>query len=471
MISKSTELESSQHVGQNSLLEQLRKVEVLEGFSDEQLQWFLEHGEYREFTANDIVGKQGDSSDYMFIILDGMLEFRQGDNIFRNEAGKVTGMLPFSRLTKFAGTGTANGELKMLRVHKKDFMDMLQTLPELGQRLVAVITDRVREFSKLELRQEKLMSLGKLSAGLAHELNNPAAATQRSASQLLEAMFDLETRSARLGAKIGVEGLEKLVTHLSTLKYEPLTALERSEREDELADWLENNGAKNPYEWAATWVDAGADIAWVEGLHTLKYQIANKEAITEVVAWLEATLRTRSLVNIIKDSTERISGLVKAIKSYTYMDQAAKQDISVQDGLETTLSLFGYKFKKGITVERNYAPNLPKISAFGSELNQVWTNLIDNAVDAMNGQGIIRVKTALEGDSILIEIGDNGPGIPPDVQARMFEPFFTTKEVGKGTGLGLDTVRQIVKHHQGSIRVESKPGDTRFQIRLPILGV
>lgn len=452
----------------NVSLEPLRKIEVLEGFSDKQLEWFLAHGEYREYSDGDIIGKQNDPSDYMFIILEGTIEFRQNDNVFRNEAGKVTGMLPFSRLTKFAGTGVSIGNLKMLRVHKKDFMDMLQAIPELGQRLVGLMVDRAREFSKLELRQEKLMSLGKLSAGLAHELNNPAAATQRSASQLSEAMLDLETRSARLGAKIGVEGLEKLVAHLSTLVHKPLSALERSEREDELTDWLENNGARNAYDWAATWVDAGADIAWVDSLHTLKYEVASKEAMPEVIAWLEATLRTRSLVNVIKDSSERISGLVKAIKSYTYMDQAAKQEINVQDGLETTLSLFAYKFKKGITVERDYTPNLPKISAFGSELNQVWTNLIDNAIDAMNEQGIIRVKTRLEPEHILIEIGDDGPGIPAEVQARMFEPFFTTKEVGKGTGLGLDTVRQIVKHHQGSISVESKAGDTRFQVRLPI---
>jgi signal transduction histidine kinase len=449
-------------------LEHLRNIEVFEGIPDKDLQWFIEHGDYREYADGDIIGKQNDPSDYMFIILEGIIEFRQGDNYFRNEAGKVTGMLPFSRLTHFAGTGVAIGNLKMLRVHKKDFMDMLNHIPDLGQRLVGLMVDRAREFSKLELRQEKLMSLGKLSAGLAHELNNPAAATQRSASQLSEAMFDLETRSARLGAKIGVDGLEKLVKHLSTLEHKPLSALERSEREDELVDWLENNGAKNAYDWAATWVDAGADIAWVEGLHALKYEIASEEAMPEVVAWLEATLRARSLVNVIKDSTERISGLVKAIKSYTYMDQAAKQEINMQDGLETTLSLFGYKFKKGIKIERDYAPNLPKISAFGSELNQVWTNLIDNAVDAMDGQGIIRVKTRLEPEHILIEIGDNGPGIPKDVQARMFEPFFTTKEVGKGTGLGLDTVRQIIKHHGGTINVESKPGDTRFQIRLPI---
>jgi signal transduction histidine kinase len=449
-------------------LEQLRKVEVFEGFSDEQLRWFLEHGDYRRYTSGDIVGNQGDPSDYMFIVLEGALEFHQGDNVFHNGAGKVTGMLPFSRLTNFAGTGTAVGNLAMLLIHKKDFMDMLTHLPELGQRLVAIMLDRAREFSKLELRQEKLMSLGKLSAGLAHELNNPAAATQRSAAQLTEAMFDLETRSAKLGATIGVDGLEKLVTHLATLVHQPLTALERSEREDELAQWLENNGAKNAYDWAATWVDAGADIAWVDGLHTLKYEVASKEAMPEVVAWLEATLRTRSLVNVIKDSSERISGLVKAIKSYTYMDQAAKQEIKVQDGLETTLSLFAYKFKKGITVERDYALELPKISAFGSELNQVWTNLIDNAIDAMNAQGVLRVTTRLEPKHLLVEIGDNGPGIPEDVQARMFEPFFTTKEVGKGTGLGLDTVRQIVKHHQGTIRVESTPGDTRFQIRLPL---
>ncbi len=452
----------------NTTLENLRKVEVLEGFADEQLEWFLTHGEYREYADNDIIGKQNDPSDYMFIILEGTIEFRQGDNIFRNEAGKVTGMLPFSRLTKFAGTGVAIGNLKMLRVHKKEFMDMLNHLPELGQRLVGLMVDRAREFSKLELRQEKLMSLGKLSAGLAHELNNPAAATQRSASLLSEAMLDLETRSARLGAKIGVEGLEKLAGYLSTLERKPLTALERSEREDELTEWLEDNGAQNAYDWAATWVDAGADSAWVDGLHTLKYQIASQAVMPEVVAWLEATLRTRSLVNVIKDSSERISGLVKAIKSYTYMDQAAKQEINIQDGLETTLSLFGYKFKKGITVERDYAPNLPKISAFGSELNQVWTNLIDNAVDAMNGQGILRVRTRLEPQHILVEIGDNGPGIPADVQARLFEPFFTTKEVGKGTGLGLDTVRQIVKHHQGSISVESKAGDTQFLVRLPL---
>ncbi|MGL4609692.1 MAG: ATP-binding protein [Trueperaceae bacterium] len=449
-------------------LEQLHKVEVFEGFSDEQLNWFLQHGEYQEYGVNAIIGKQNDASDYMYIILEGVLEFRQGDNVFRNEAGRVTGMLPFSRLTKFAGTGTATEPLKLLRVHKKDFMDMLQTMPELGQRLVGLMIDRAREFSKLELRQEKLMSLGKLSAGLAHELNNPAAAAQRSAAQLSEAILELETRSAKLGAKIGVDGLEKLVAYLGTLQYKPLTALERSEHEDELTEWLEDNGAQNAYEWAATWVDAGADIAWVDGLHTLKYEVVSKEAMPEVVAWLEATLRTRSLVNVIKDSSERISGLVKAIKSYTYMDQAAKQDISVQDGLETTLSLFAYKFKKGVTVERDYAPDLPKISAFGSELNQVWTNLIDNAIDAMNGQGVLRVKTRLEPQHILVEIGDNGPGIPEDVHARIFEPFFTTKEVGKGTGLGLDTVRQIIKQHGGSIHIESKPGDTRFQIHLPL---
>lgn len=450
-------------------LADLRAVPLLADLEDAELEWLIGHGQYQEFPAGATVAEQGAPADRMVIVLEGSMEFRiQGrDDSILVEAGSITGLLPFSRMTQYQGTGRASSPMRVLFILKPQFMPMLQAIPALGPRLVGLLTDRVRSFSQLELRQEKLASLGKLSAGLAHEMNNPASAAKRAAAQLGEAYADLELRSARVGELIGVGGLQKLLDYLNRLQPRPLSAMEQADLEEELGQWLEGHGAAKAWEWAATWADAGVTLEWLEGMHSLKAELGNPAAIPPILDWLEATLRTRGLVRVVEDSSERIAKLVLAIKNYTFMDQMPKQELDVQEGLENTLAIFGYKLKKGIRLERDYAP-LPRISAYGSELNQVWTNLIDNALDAMGESGTLRIRTASENGSVLVEIGDTGPGIPKELQGKIFDSFFTTKEAGKGTGMGLEMVRQIVQHHGGSIRVESEPGNTRFQVRLPI---
>lgn len=447
----------------------LRKVPILSDLEDSDLVWLVAHGQYQEFPIGAIVVEQDTPADRMVIMLEGTLEFRFNNNTeaLRIEPGSITGVLPFSRMTRFAGMGVALSPIRALFIYKDAFMPMLGAIPALAPRLVGLLTDRVRNFSQQEIRQEKLASLGKLSAGLAHEMNNPAAAAKRASTQLGEAYADLEIRSARVGELIGVAGLQKLLSYLDSLQPKPLSAMERSDLEDELGTWLAGHGAAKAWEWAATWADAGVTVDWLVGLQPIKEELNNPWAVPHILDWLEATLRTRALVRVVEESSERIAKLVGAIKSYSYMDQVPRQTLDVREGLESTLAIFGYKLKQNIRVVRDYH-EIPKIEAHGSELNQVWTNLIDNALDAMGESGTLTVRTTSENGYVLVEIGDSGPGIPAEIQSRIFDPFFTTKEVGKGTGLGLDMVRQIVQKHQGSIRVDSRPGDTRFQVRLPI---
>jgi signal transduction histidine kinase len=447
----------------------LRRVPLLSDLEDSDLEWLIAHGQYQEFLTGATVVEQGTPANRMVIMLEGTLEFRFNNNTeaLHIEPGNITGVLPFSRMTRFAGMGVALSPIRVLFIYKEEFMPMLGAIPALAPRLVGLLTDRVRNFSQQEIRQEKLASLGKLSAGLAHEMNNPASAARRASAQLGEAYADLEIRSARVGELIGLVGLQKLLSYLDSLQPRPLGAIGRSDLENELGAWLENHGATKAWEWAATWADAGVTVDWLVGLHPIKEELNNPQAMPHILDWLEATLRTRALVRVVEDSTERIARLVGAIKSYSYMDQIPRQTLDVREGLENTLAIFGYRLRQGIRVVRDYR-EIPRIEAHGSELNQVWTNLIDNALDAMGEEGTLHIRTASENSIVLVEIGDSGPGIPAEIQDRIFDPFFTTKEVGKGTGLGLDMVRQIVQRHQGSIRVESRPGDTRFQIRLPI---
>jgi signal transduction histidine kinase len=316
-------------------------------------------------------------------------------------------------------------------------------------------------------QREKMAALGKLSAGLAHELNNPAAAARRAASRLHEALETMQRSSFLLGARKLTEAQKDRLLSVQRGAAPPgLAPLALSEREDALADWLEDHAVPESCALSSALAEAGFTE---ESLDALAAQLPEAGTLAEGLAWLGSSLEAVALLRTVEQSTERVSDLVSAIKAYSYMDQAPQQKINIQASLETTLTILQFKWKHGIEVVREYAPNLPCITAYGSELNQVWTNLMDNALDALDGHGHLFVRTACEEGQILVEIGDDGPGIPPEVQSRIFEPFFTTKGVGKGTGLGLDTAyRIVVTRHHGDLRVISEPGDTRFQVRLPV---
>jgi len=325
---------------------------------------------------------------------------------------------------------------------------------------------------EVTLRQsEKLATLGKLSAGITHELNNPASAALRGADHLKNSLSELQKTQFKLGKlSLTDEQLEK-IKYLNEMIYEKskqpneLDPLTKSDRENEIEEWLEEKGITNCWELASTIVSTGFTK---EELAELT-QIFSAEQFLDVVSSLGNTFTTQSLTEEIKQGAERITQIVKALKSYTYLDQAPIQSVDIHEGLDNTLVMFRSRIKEGISVEREYAEGLPRIQAYGSELNQVWTNILDNAIDAMKGNGKITIKTYKDNQHLVIEIKDSGPGIPENIQSKIFDPFFTTKSLGEGTGLGLNISHNIiVQKHKGEIKVKAKPGETCFQVRLPI---
>ena len=337
--------------------------------------------------------------------------------------------------------------------------------------VVAFVDITERRQTEEELRQrEKLSALGKMSAGLAHELNNPAAAAQRAGAQLREQLAAQEALVVRLNAHGLSEaqwaGLANLKTSEAAVgESEKLNAIERADAEDELAAWLTDRGVEEPWDVAAGLAAAGLDS---DGLATVADQLP-EATVSDALNWLCQSLAVADLIETITASTRSISELVAAVKEYSYMDRAPVQEVDVHDGIDSTLRILGHRLKEGTSLVRDFDRSLPRVLVPAGELNQVWTNLIDNAIDAAGATGEVRVRTFREGSRLVVEVGDNGAGIPEEIQSRIFDPFFTTKDVGEGTGLGLDVARRIVTERcGGEIDVRSEPGNTLFQVRLQI---
>ncbi len=451
----------------------LRTIEIFSDLRDDQLEWFASSAQELRFSPGDLIVHEGDPADALFVLLEGEVRGRRENGIaagFAARAGQVIGMLPFSRMTKFPLTVRAAAPTWALGLRKDYFPEMLQRIPELLPRLIGVLADRIREYSRAEQQRDKLSALGKLSAGLAHELNNPASAARRAAEGLRECMQELR----RINKTLDDDSLscaeraalasfeEKLLDRLGSAP--PLDALEQSDMEQDIESWLNRHDMSNALRLASGLVEAGVDGAALDKLGERFKDGVLCHVLTRVVA----SVGTERLTREIEASTGRISELVRAIKEYTYMDQAPEQEVDVHSGIESTLTMLKFRLKRGVEVKRDFAPNLPRVFARGSELNQVWTNLIDNAIDAMGGKGELVIRTSREFDFVLIEIIDNGPGVPEAVKPHLFEPFFTTKGVGEGTGIGLDTVYRIVQGHGGEVTFESRPGRTNFQVRLPL---
>jgi signal transduction histidine kinase len=460
-------------------VEALRRIEPFSDLPEDQLKWFADNCDEQRLEAGEILFRKGEPAQWMAVYLEGEIHFHwndiQDEDIYISRAGdpatQISGKLPFSRMTTIGGTGQAATNVRVLLFPVRLFPELIQRMPLLVERLVGIMSDRVRETTAIDQQREKLMALGKLSAGLAHELNNPAAGATRAANDLIATLTELRAADLRLCQHTFTPEQESAIHAFKSAAIEhtstgqQLNSLEQSDREDVMNTWLEDHGVEDSWKMSGNLVEAGIDAT---GLEQIRKNL-EPDAFADVLARVNAQLAAAKLASEIKAATARISELVAAIKEYSYMDQAAVQEVDIRKGLESTLLILKFKLKKkNINVVRDFAESLPRIKAFGSELNLVWTNLIVNAVEAMNEGGTLKVRTRREPSDILVEIRDNGPGIPAEIKSRIFEPFFTTKSVGEGTGLGLDTVARIVRKHRANIRFESKPGDTCFQVRLPL---
>jgi signal transduction histidine kinase len=455
------------------IAEALDRIGPLNGLPFDDRLWLARHGQEYIAEAGDVLFEEGSSVEHMVIILKGEIHVRRQHGgpmaLFIGRTGQMTGLLPFSRMKTYGGQGFAVSPVWTLLIHKSVFPEMLQAIPSMAQRVVATLLDRVREVTRIEQQAEKLSALGKLAGNLAHELNNPASAAQRAAAGLATALrANRQNRFKLVNLCLTDEQIERIdLWEQKVLAREtPLhgsNAVDYIAREEAIRNWLTSIGCSEPWEIAPQLAENSVSIAELDELHSA---LTPNETIISL-QYFSRFLRASRSVDTLLNSTARIFDLISAIKAYSNMDRAPIFEVDVTAGIDATLQMLRSRMSN-VQIERDYEPDLPHISAYGSELNQVWTALIENALDALGNDGTLRIACRLEADMILVEIWDTGPGIPPELQERIFEPFFTTKPPGQGLGLGLDNAMRIVRKHRGHLSVKSEPGSTCFRVRLPL---
>ena len=449
----------------------LKRVAPLQGMEEREYEWLATHGMERFAETGATLFHEGEPAHRMTILLKGEVHVRRErggpEALFIGRSGQITGLLPFSRMKNFGGLGYTTAPTWGLEYEKTLFPEMVLAVPSITQRCVSVMLDRVREVTRMEQQTEKLNALGKLAANLAHELNNPASAAQRAASGLLDELRTYGHEKYKLGSLcLADEQMQQIRAWQESIREaakQHTDPAQNPAREDALQKWLRGHAIEQTWQITPELAESGITVAQLEPLASF----LDPHAIVVVLSQFTSSLRAERIAEAMLDSTARIFDLIRAIKDYSYMDQAPIQEIDVPQALETTLAMLQSRLEH-VKVERRYAPGLPLIAAYGSELNQVWMALLENALDAIQDRGTLTLSVQVSGDMLLIEVWDDGPGIPAELTDRIFEPFFTTKAPGRGLGLGLDTVQRIVRKHRGYVRVQSEPGSTCFQVRVPI---
>ncbi|HEY0486133.1 MAG TPA: ATP-binding protein [Mycobacteriales bacterium] len=461
--------------------DELRTLFLFESLTDAQLAWIAGRATVREYPARSTVFAEGDPAESLFVLMSGTLALSQ--RVLQDDVetvrtdqrgaymGAVRAYLRDESVSTYSATMRAITESTFLVLAAEDFGKMVREWFPMSMHLLEGLFFGMRNSQTLVGERQRLAALGSLTSGLMHELNNPVAATVRATAALRERVTGMRHKLGMLAdGRIPAEQLRALTTLVEPIveraaKAPELGPVQAGDREDDLADWMDAHGVTDGWDLAPVFVAGGLDVDCLE-------EIAGSVApdlLDRSLRWIGYVLETEQLMSDIEDAGNRISSLVAAAKQYSQLDRASHQWIDVHDGLKSTLVMLGHKLGEGVRVVKDFDRTLPRIPAHPAELNQVWTNLVDNAVQAMEGRGTLTVRTARDGDRVLVEIGDTGPGVPPELRQRVFEPFFTTKPVGEGTGLGLDiSHRIVVNRHGGDIMFTSRPGDTRFQVRLPL---